>query len=323
MTFTIVYRDSSGKRKSLELNVSSKADIWPELKRMGISAISVVEGSRKYKSSSKKFLKSPYIYIAIIATLSAALGVIGILHTKKATNDDKEIKTILSKKNIKVEKYHNPNSQEKTADVDKISLVKETQQRKTLETYIDEAGVERYKGGLRVQKGVSEVSIDLGKNRKPDIFKNYADSRIAFLLTIEPGEMIFGDYDYNHPRFKKELERALVTKIEIHDEDSEEDKALKKAVTETKEELIKALKRGESITDILSESQREMQRLGQFKREAENMIREISKDTSATVEDIEKYVEVVNQALAEKGIAPLKLNCVSKRALQLRRNNQK
>lgn len=44
MTFTVTYRGKDGGRSSLVLDVPSKADLWPELKKRGISALSVKEG---------------------------------------------------------------------------------------------------------------------------------------------------------------------------------------------------------------------------------------------------------------------------------------
>ena len=207
----------------------------------------------------------------------------------------------------------------KTNEVVKVEKIKKP----SIPTYIDSNGVKRYRGGLRVNEGKSEVTIDIAKFHKPDIFKNYAESQIAFLITTEPGEPIFGEYDYSHPRFRKELENALITKIEESEDDTEEDRKLKKAVTDVKAELRQALKRGEDISQILADTRHELQRLGQFQRDMEDQVREMSKNVEVSNEDLEDYVAAANKMLAEKGIAPLKLNCVSKRAMKYRREKMK
>ena len=207
----------------------------------------------------------------------------------------------------------------KTNEVVKVEKIKKP----SIPTYIDSNGVKRYRGGLRVNEGKSEVTIDIAKFHQPDIFKNYAESQIAFLITTEPGEPIFGEYDYGHPRFRKELENALINKIEESEDDTEEDRKLKQAVTDVKAELRQALKRGEDISQILADTRHELQRLGQFQRDMEDQVREMSKNAEVSNEDLEDYVAAANKMLAEKGIAPLKLNCVSKRAMKYRRERMK
>ena len=69
MTFIINYRDKAGRRASFELEASDKSAVWPELKKRGITAISIQEGSGKSNKklpSSKKLGK-----VAIIGFLVA------------------------------------------------------------------------------------------------------------------------------------------------------------------------------------------------------------------------------------------------------------
>ena len=55
MIFTVVYRDKAGQRATLELDVPDRSAVWTELKKRGISALSVREGTDKaHKPSSKR-----------------------------------------------------------------------------------------------------------------------------------------------------------------------------------------------------------------------------------------------------------------------------
>ena len=316
MVFTVDYRDRTGRRASMELDVPDRQSVWPELEKRGIAALSVREGPSK--ASSRKMPPAVRGIVAGAVAAAVAGAAVWFLAGRGAGRAD-AVRGAARTHLIEEAKAPKTAGRKEAPQPAALPVAESAKKKKPLETYVDEKGVERYKGGLRVQKGESEVTIDLGKNQKPDIFKNYAESRIAFLLTLEPGEMVFGEYDYNHPRFKKELENALISKIEISDEDSEEDRRLKNAVSEVKKELREALKRGEDIFGMLADTQKELQRLGQFQREMEDHIREIAKNGDYSNEDVEDYVAAANKMLAEKGIAPLRLNCVSKRALKLRK----
>ncbi len=59
MTYTVKYRDKSGDIVELELDVPNKSAVWPELKKRGISALSVREGAAKKRVSKTSGAKSP------------------------------------------------------------------------------------------------------------------------------------------------------------------------------------------------------------------------------------------------------------------------
>ena len=68
MTYTVKYRDKSGDIVELELDVPNKNAVWTELKKRGISALSVQEGVVK-KRPSKKSGKTPSAMRGLIAGL--------------------------------------------------------------------------------------------------------------------------------------------------------------------------------------------------------------------------------------------------------------
>ena len=53
MIFTVTYRNRDGRRDYLELDVPAKADVWPELKKRGISAISIAQGPAPKSAANK------------------------------------------------------------------------------------------------------------------------------------------------------------------------------------------------------------------------------------------------------------------------------
>ena len=68
MNFTVKYRDKSGDTALLVLDVPNKDAVWAELKKRGISALSVKEGVVK-KRPSKKSGKTPSAMRGLIAGL--------------------------------------------------------------------------------------------------------------------------------------------------------------------------------------------------------------------------------------------------------------
>ena len=190
------------------------------------------------------------------------------------------------------------------------------------ETYVDEAGIKRYKGGQRVfDKSVPPAVRKHPKRKK--IFAYNSEAMIGDLISIKPGTLVFGQINYDAPWFKKDLSAALIEKVEFSDKDTPEDRELKKAVQETKDELVKRLKAGEDPIQILRDSRRELQRLGQIKEDLRREMLKLSFDEQMSDADMGDFIKAANLLLESKGISPLKQNPVTARALRRQFQNKK
>ena len=179
-------------------------------------------------------------------------------------------------------------------------------------TYIDDSGIERYEGGLRVYNGGADVS-DLRPGARK-LFKNIAETQISHLFTIRPGALVLGNKKYGD-KFVKDFLRCVDEPMLYDKNDTEGDRELRMMVHEAKRTLKEAYDRGEDIAQIMTESRLELQRLANYKRQIEKMVIEAVGAEDCTKEDVSDYITAANKLLEEKGSAPLKANVLVRKIL--------
>ena len=145
---------------------------------------------------------------------------------------------------------------------------------------------------------------------KPDdikwLFKNVADREIQCLLDIKPGEVLFAPSDYSH--FDKQFEKAIKEPIELDPSDTPEEREVRKAVIEIREELKARKARGEDLREVMLAAQKELIEMGEYKDELEHQIREIRRNREKhSPADVIDAINAANIMLREKGI--LEMQC--------------
>lgn len=147
------------------------------------------------------------------------------------------------------------------------------------------------------------------------IFPTRAENEIACLMTLEPGEGLVGDGFYGE-KFKQEFLKSCEVPIIATDEDTEYQRKLKADMNQIKIELRQRMADGEDLGKILSDTRKEIQRMAQVKQQLESEVRKMIREDAQSEADIDSYVEAANKMLEGKGIAPLKLNPLTRRALK-------
>lgn len=182
------------------------------------------------------------------------------------------------------------------------------------ETYRDEKGVLRYKaGGARApEKDEFKNAVKINTPSNIPRFKHQVEHEIATLLTIEPGGALFGSVRYDK-RFEQDFVNSLMEPVKIEEDDSEEDKQLKKDVEATKRELAQRIKAGEDLATILTETREEIRRLAAIKQDIMTIAREELSKAELSDSDVKDYYDAVNKLLEQKGIAPINANSLMKR----------
>lgn len=132
------------------------------------------------------------------------------------------------------------------------------------------------------------------------IFHTKADKDIAGLLVIEPGADLIGSDEFDE-RFVKSFLKSIESPIIISKDDSEEEKALKRAVIETKIELKARYDAGEDIAKILTDTRRELRELGAYREDLKKHLDELRRDGNLTVDEMKDYVAAANVMLEERG----------------------
>ena len=131
-------------------------------------------------------------------------------------------------------------------------------------------------------------------------FKNRSERAIASALMMDPGAPML-----LKPTFDASLDadfaQHAVDAIEIGEDDTDEVRALKQAVSDTKKELIARVKNGEKPSDILNAHMDSMYELGKYKSQMTELINEMRNDPSKSDDDVRDFVTAANQLLREKG----------------------
>jgi|GEM_PF-2813535 len=145
------------------------------------------------------------------------------------------------------------------------------------------------------------------------IFKCNSENEIAALLTMEPGETLVGEPNYER-WFVRDFLKSIETPIIVHDDDPDDIKALKRDMIEVKIELKARHDAGEDIAAVLAKTREDYQDLARYKDEIKDAFREMSKD-AVTEEDVNDFLQAANKMLDEKGIAPMELGPLARRRL--------
>ena len=335
MDWIVTYRGKSGSQEQMSLEAESREAVFKELAKRGISAIRIEEAKGKAKprkAPPKGGGKPSGAFKGAIAGLIVVIAAVGAWYflTQKQEEVKPEAKP---KKTTRIEtvtpapaapqKVEKPKAEPVQMITNRHGNVVQT---KKPETYIDAAGVERYKkGNGRVPLEHPEkylVKSVVHPNAYPD-FKHDSENEIANLLTIESGGMIFGDREYDK-RFEQDFVQALMEPVEINEDDSEEDRRIKENVEAAKREIAERIKQGENLGDILTAEREEIRRLAQYKQQMEELFHEqISTGEIQSEQDLDDFCKAVNTMLESKGIEPFKISGLMRRRLGLDREKRK
>lgn len=140
------------------------------------------------------------------------------------------------------------------------------------------------------------------KNAPQPIYENHALNvldALAFKPIVSPMANVHAD-----ERFMKNLQQALIDKVEIKPDDSDEIKSRKQAMIELLGELKERLRAGEDLQKVINDSIAERNSIAAFKREVVRERARMERE-GASAEDVQMYEQIANKKLAEKGAVQL------------------
>ena len=312
MTFIINYRDKAGRRASFEIEASDKSAVWPELKKRGITAISIQERTCKSNNRlpSSKLLGRGAIIGSLIALFTGAViwWMSGeenavIIQDEKGKKQNTTIK-------------HTPTNSIKKSKSAKVPVANH------IEEEYDKANQPAVK--LNSQTPSSNVRVITNKvdtatsKSRYDVFEHRVEGELAFLACMPLGTVVIGSRDFDET-FMKELNEALISKITINDDDTDETRYYKQAVIDLKKQIKTMLKNGDDIAAALTQTRKELQDLGVYKTQLEiELNRFMSNGDEASDEDVEDFVKAANIMLKEKGIEPFDFNPLTRTIMRHR-----
>ena len=138
-------------------------------------------------------------------------------------------------------------------------------------------------------------------------FEEPTDRLLAHLLEIEPGEALVGDSVDLYRGFDKAFVKSLSTPIIYDKDDDQYVKELKAGVQALREDLKARMAAGEDINMVLAETRDQMQELGAYRQDLENMVIEMTQEKGLTQESYDEIIKAANKMLEERGSKPLEL----------------
>lgn len=300
MIFTVTYRDKSGDTKSLVLDVPNKAAVWPELKKRGISALSVREGVEKGRKPSRG--KSPSAVRGIIAgvvVVALAIGAWFFFMDGKSTPRGDEVQ---KPKRIKEAKPVKPQA-EKPAETNKV--LKPVPAPAETKVEPDAPKPKSRKAPSTAKKYPRRVIPR--KPEPPQKFKYNSDDLIGGFLEIVPGTPMEGGLRFD--KIGRDFEQSLTEDVALAEgQDNEYNRQLREQVREIKKEIQKVMREeNKTFGQVMQEQFDQLIEMGQYKRNLEQELREIRKSGEYTADEYDKFIQASNKMLESRGCSPLKV----------------
>lgn len=258
MIFTVIYRDKAGQRATLELDAPSKSAVWPELKKRGISALSVREGADK--AHNKPSAKRPALVRGILAgavVVALALGAWWWIGGRGAT--------ALPPEKPKAEKPAKPDAgkpaasrppagkgERPAATATNAPAAKPEARKVNPNERLDLVAVTNKSGEIMERWRTPDGKTHARLIPPPPVFDNVIDQTLSIALSVPPGHSL-PPMPSLGPDSTKAFAEALKKPIVIKDDDPEDVKKAKLLVQSGREAIFEALKSGKSVQEIIAD----------------------------------------------------------------------
>ncbi len=301
MIWTVVHRDTDGSPVEMAIEADSREAVFAELKKRGIAAISVTQGSPSKRARSKSAKQKPMVWIilAVVGFVIAATAWIflkkdsGLQPTDKLEGSQKmEAAPRLITKTAPKESATNNSKATTKTKTELYNGVQVVSRQAT--TNANGTIIER----IRTADGKSHR---VTKPPRP-IFDNPSDQLIAMAISgansgIEMPPLPMSDSVEND--FKKSLESP----IKINDDDSDEVKLMKMDVMAVRETLKDLVSQGMTVRDALAAHQEDVNKAAAYRKEALAILAEIRQTDGEDA--AREFLEKVNKNLTEAGENPI------------------
>ena len=321
--FSVTYRGKDGKQQVLQIAVEDRKGVFDELAKRGISAIRIEETNGKVKprkpADGKKNPAVAKGLVAGVIVVAVAVGAFLFLTKDKATApEDAKPKKPAKIHEVTPVKITPKPVEEKVVTPEKPKPLRKWEYPVERTNELSAAELRKWKVMHRPPPGYTNDTARTEAPPEYAIFDHHSENEIACLLTLTPGTTLVGTPIYGK-RFTEDFLKSCETPIVITEDDTPEQADLKRLMIDTKIDLRQRMSEGEDLGKILLDTREEFQRLASYKQMLQQELNEIKKDDSLSTEEIDDFVKAANKMLEEKGIAPIKLSPISRRAMMRRR----
>lgn len=149
--------------------------------------------------------------------------------------------------------------------------------------------------------------------------RHVSERQIAAFANTEPGTFMVVKTEFGEA-FDQDFINALMDKIEINDDDTETVKATKENVTALKHEIAAICKQeGKKPSEVMTEHAASLYELGRYQRDLETELDKIHDNPNYTDQDVEDFCNAANKMLESKGLKPMPIPSLARRAFHLKR----
>lgn len=311
MNFTITYRDKSGDKKSLVLDVPNKAAVWPELKKRGIFALAVRESKAKDGMTKPSGSKLPSAVRGIVAgVVVVALAIGAWFFFKDGQNTDASAVDTKPKR-VKEIKPEKPKAARPSASTNKTEVAKPNPNEKMHfgvphSEWVKLSHEEKVALGQAAYDAeaakIDSTYLERKKAHDAEIaarpFKHTSENVISSIFSLNYGDhVLMGDF---HPTLQEDFLKSLNDPIVINDDDSEEVKRQKEEMIILKPQIKQLIDQGYTLKEILDDYRNSIAKVQELEFNLRKELDEI-KRTSTSVEEVRDFIKAANKMMLDAG----------------------
>ena len=311
--WTVYFRDKNGSKASVVIEAEDRAGVFAELKKRGISAISVAEEASNKKprkaASSGAASKGRGLIAAAVVVLVAGVAAWLMWPEAKKVEVKKGAKEV-AKTSVRqavtapaVKAVEESQSKAKELPPQRIGEIRNGYR------LLPSGRLHRVRGV--VTSGVTRVSL------VDKTFTRHSDRMIAHLLTAEFGGTVVGDSESIFKGFNKAFEESLKEDIVVNSDDTDEVKELKQAVLDARKEILSQIKEGNDAESVLVETRNQLLELTLYREDLEKEVLRLSQD-GMTQEEYDELISAANQMLSDRGCKGVQMPRLVADSIQLR-----
>ena len=322
MDWEVTYRAKDGKPATDVLEAASKSEVFSILAEKGLSAIRVEASQRKKAKafSAKKATHKTAVFLILaflVVAISSAIYLVVRAKRPSNTSDDTQPKVKQIKPRHSTPVVPKVDNKPRSNESSEVQLTKRERDLKQIRDLYGDNIPENLKPVVyfleHPPKQVFKVKSNLSYFRHP------SERKIAGVAFAEPGSYFVVKPEFDEA-FNKDFINALVDKIEINEDDSDEVKVGKSAMTELKKEIADICrKEGKTPSEVMNEHASSMFELGLYQRDLEKEIERIHTNPDYTDADVEDFCKAANELLKSKGLPPMPFPDLTRRSIHIQR----
>lgn len=323
MLFDVTCRNKDGSRSEIEIDVADKANLWPELRRRGINAISVSEGrtadahrrmaSHQPCSSARRIRLILPCCLAIAAIAVLCFWSAGVVRTKGKTENAKASRTAVDASRQR----KSPNVNAQSGDSCSGRAVKSNEAMQPQSYAASGSAAEKI-------DVVTNVDEEVERPKRKVVFTNPMDQLMAMVMPKEAGQAVPPVPISDDMEFTPEQERQMLERLTADEDDSEavlERKELVQAMRDEYTEL--RTKHGWRFVDYIKALEAKARIDNEVLSESVAIHETVFNDPNVSDEEYVETLEKINKVLAERGIKGISIPGDDEEGVKLTNSKEK